>query len=53
MATVHFTIMPGELNKANGHMRGPSGDDIFMKFVPVLTTMCLLGVKFLYLFCAF
>ena len=49
LAAVHFTTIPCEANIDNGHTES----HIFGKFVPVLTTLCLLGLKFLELLCAF
>ena len=45
VAFYHLTI-PCEPNKGDRHVE-------IVKFVPVLTTMCMLGVKFLEVFCLF
>ena len=49
LAAVHFNTVPCQANIDNGHMES----HIFAKFVPVLTTLCMLGLKFLELLCAF
>jgi len=49
MAAVHFTTIPCEPNTA----RIIQGSHIFAVFFPVLTTLCLLGLKVLELFCTF
>ena len=50
MAAVRFTTIPCETNTAKRHIKS----DIFAKFVPVLTTLCMLGLKFFRIFlCVF
>ena len=49
MASVHFTTMVANLTQPTAHMES----HIFMKFGPVLTTLCNLGLKLLELFCVF
>ena len=50
MAPAHFTTKPCEPNKANRHIESHI---LFVKFVPVVTTLCMLGLKILDLFFAF
>ena len=50
MAAVHFTAIPCERNTAIRHIESHI---FFAKFVRALTTLCLLGLKFLELLCAF
>ena len=49
MADVHFATIPCEPNTANEQTE----THIFTKFVSVLKTMCMPGLKFLELFRAF
>ena len=44
MATVHFSTIPWEPNTANRHIESHI---LFGKFIPVLSTLCMLGLKFL------
>ena len=49
MVAAHYTTKPCEPNIGNRRIES----HIFAKFVPVLTTLCTLGLKFLEYFCAF
>ena len=61
MAAVHFTTIPFEPNTANytlshilrGGGGGGGGGWGVAKFVPVIATLPILGLKFVKLFCAF
>ena len=48
MGAVHFTTVtiPCEPDTANKHIES----HIFMNFIPVLTTLCMLALKFIELF---
>ena len=46
---LHFITIPCELNTAHRHI----SSHFFSKLFPVLTTSCILGLKFLELLCAF
>ena len=49
MAAVHFTTIPCEPNGAISTRRKPYFDEI----IPVLTKLCVQGLKFGDLFCVF
>ena len=50
MAAVNFTTIPCETSIANRHVDKP---DFWARFAPVLTTLCMLGLKVLELFVRF
>ena len=60
MAAVHFTTIPFEPNMANYKYKSyiiyiffSGGGGGGAKFVPIIATLPILGLKFIKLFCAF
>ena len=53
MAAVHFTTIPFEPNLANYTLSNFFFNGGGGKFVPVIATLHILGLKFIKLFCAF
>ena len=59
MAAVHFTTIPFEPNMANYKYKSYiiyiffRGGGVGAKFVPIIATLPILGLKFIKLFCAF
>ena len=58
MAAVHFTTIPFEPNMANYTYKSYiyiflGGGGVGAKFVPIIATLPILGLKFVKLFCAF